>query len=491
MSDMKIIKKLLNNKKNLITMLFISLLLSNCIDIMNLPSSPDNTMAPSSAKQYIEKLPRWQFSDIGIDYISDIFIAKDGKFFIADSVNNKIVTLLESGDFADDSYNVLQNININNTNISPTSVCVDPRYIVYFADGNDKIYAWNQFISQTGVSGIIDSMKYTNGTDTIITTPLTKHFFLSPSFTPIANSEYLNTNSTLIDSITSPYIFYDSLSNIDNDNLNYTSQNKKFVSLAPNMNSDNVLFGLFDYIVAMDKLNDKLARIMLMPSELVLLDNGQAIWTYQGVFFNGKINETDVAINGFLAEPGTGDGTVNNPTGMTSDNGGNIYYTQYGNYFGLHKLKSNTFRSAFTLNDDEIMDLDQFQNPIDVAVDDNASIFVLDNSENLVKKFVSGGSFDKYIGVSNNWIRQPDTNITIFPIDTTEIIVGNDTTYNITYDSTTTIKDTLILKYENDVLINPTAIAEYDGVIYISDTGNNRILRYTLSEDVNIQDPDQ
>ena len=448
------------------------LFFSGCINDMNMPSAPDIEIAPTSDKQYIEITPRWQFSDINIDNISDIFIAKDGRFFIADKENNKIVVLRQSGNLADTTYNILQNPIIDNIDISPIAVCLDPRFIVYFVDGNDKIYAWNQFISRTGITGIIDSMEYINGTDTIVTTPL-QHLDMETHYTAVKNTEFLNTNTVLLDSIKSPLVFYDSNSakNIE-VNSNYASQSKNFIAVTPSSSNDKFIF-------VMDKYNNKLAKIELVPSKLVLLENGQSVWTYEGV------------LDEFIAEEGTGGGTINEPTGLTSDKEGNVYYTQYGDYFELHKLSSNTYNCVFNKDNHEIMQLEQFQNALDVAVDDNASIFVLDSTANLVKKFTSNGAFDKFVGVSNNWIRQPDTNITIFPIDTTEIINGADTTYNIIFDTTTTIKDTLILEYKNDVLNRATAIAEYDGVLYISDNGNRRILRYTLSKDINIQDPDQ
>ncbi len=157
-------------------------------------------------------------------------------------------------------------------------------------------------------------MKYTNGTDTIITTPLQSLDL--ESYTSVENTEFINTNSTLLDSITSPYVFYDSNSpkNILT-NPSYATKIKKFISLAVSTSEDKFIF-------AMDKHNNKLAKITLVPSELISLENGQSIWTYEGV------------LDDFIAEEGTGGGTINKPTGMTSDNAGNLYYTQIGNYFG-------------------------------------------------------------------------------------------------------------------------------------------------------------
>lgn len=440
---------------------------------MSLPTSPDTQTGLTSEQLYVEILPRWDFSDIGIDYISDIFVAKDGRFFIADSVNKKITVIRQSGKLAtENDYTALEDINIDTLNISPTAVCVDSRFIVYFIDGqNDLIFAWNQFVSETGISGVIDSMKYTNGTDTIIATP--KASLKLENYSAIENSEFVNTTSTLLDSITAPYIFYNpnSQKNIE-VNPNYANETKKFIALAPGTAEDTAIF-------VMDRTNNKLVRIALVKSQMILLSTNQKIWTYEGV------------LDEFVAEKGTGGGTINNPTGMVADNDGNIYYTQLGNYFGTHKLQSNSYNCVFNKDNHEIMQLDQFQAPVDVAIDYDASIFVLDSTENLVKKFTSTGAFDKFVGVTNTWIIQPDTNYTFTPIDTTQIINGTDTTYTVIYDTTSTIKDTLILQYQNNLLKSATSIAEYDDVLYIGDTGNKRILRYTLSDDVNIQDPDQ
>jgi len=133
------------------------------------------------------------------------------------------------------------------------------------------------------------------------------------------------------------------------------------------------------------------------------------------------------------------------------------------------------------------MDLYRFDQLYDVATSDEGDIFVVDKGANEIQVYDNSGAFIRKAGTR---FVQVDT--TLF--DTTFIEIDTSFTYEpsiIPVD--TTIIDTIITEIDtittteySDVLKNPKSIAVKDRVVYIIDSGNNRILRYQLSTGIDI-----
>lgn len=447
--------------KRLFPYFFILIFAYGCIDTMDLPTNSGSgyTGIQNDVEKYAELFPRWTWESAGVSSICDIHIAGDGRLYIADSSADQIKVLRLSGEDAGEDYAPLQNLSYKGNPIHPLAVTTDSRYMVYYTDGGNKVYAWYQFLAQTGVTGVITTRRYSDGVNSVDISPW--EYSTNPAYEAyqlVFGHDVIDSTAALIDSLKSPFLFYDPSdepNKILNPTYASTALKKSFVSLAAGASGDLTL-----YIT--DAANDRIVRVYLLPTVLIQLSNGQKIWHYTGIY------------NGFIAEPGTGAGTVSDPTGMVTDVNGNLYYTQLGDYFGLHKLKAGNYESGFTLGVNEIMDLDQFIAPLDVAIDGANAIYVLDSAYNAVKKFSVSGEYSTLVGVTETWLKVQDTTWTYTESDTTWAL-----------------KDTLILNVQRDMLKSATVLAAFEDVIYISDTGNQRILRYTLADDITIDLPQE
>jgi len=446
-------------KKTIITLLSFTLtilLVLSCSETMPLPTGGDGQQfINNDPNKFAQLTPDWSFDDLELTDPVDIFASKDGRLYLADPSENRIRVIRPSGEVETGIYDTLSHLMINDTTVNPTSVCVDARFNVYFANDGDVIYFWPQFVAKIGIKGVVTERMY-QGVDTLMS-PLDG---LAYGLTPIAGSEVVDsTNSELIDSLMSPRVFYDPQSDLNRFGLEgymdgdpiYASQNKSFVGIAPAPTEDLAIF-------AADAITDNILKINLVPTVLVKLNNGQNVWQYVGMKHS------------FIATSGTGAGTVSLPISLASDNAGSVYYAQTGEYFAVHKLNSSNYGSEFLVGIHDIMGLGEYGYARDVIASDDNSIFVLDTMDRDVKMYSPDGEFMKSVVVREEWLKISDS------------------TY---YGDSLVVKDTLILQQYPDLLKNPMALAFYKEVLYTVDNGHNRILRFTKVDDVVIEDPDR
>jgi hypothetical protein len=237
----------------------------------------------------------------------------------------------------------------------------------------------------------------------------------------------------------------------------YTDDDEKtpqsqFIAVAAAPSNENAVY-------LTDQGEEVILKVNMVRSAYLKLADGTTLWQHRGERGNS------------IATAGTGAGTVNDPTGIFTDPSGSIFYTQTGINFGFHKIsqydaENELWASMFTLGQNEILDLDRFHNPQDVAVDDDGNIFVLNTGDNEVQVFDNGGSFIRKAGLRS---------------------VQIDTTVHDTIDNEIVPRDTIMTKYYNDVMNDPRGIFVDDGVIYIVNTGDKNILRFKLSSDLDVE----
>jgi len=434
----------------------------NAIPLPEFPDSLSTVFNPGRVK-YIPINPAWRGSPWNFHHPIDIYISIDDYIFLADSGNARVLVLNKTGNIItkDDNGNdftALTNISdVDNASgkISPVGIAVDSKLNIFIVDKSDNIYLWNQYINNVGVDSVASAIIYVNpangNTKTI--TDFSESYTLEDSGYTIDHAVF-QYNPDKIDSILSPHVFYDDLSN----------GGSQFISAAA------APFGVEQIYVADKGDRQRIAVIKMERSEYLKLKDGTTIWQHKGAFL------------GNAATDGTGAGTVNDPRGMCVDEEGNIYYTQLGVNFGFHKIKElpgfNNWTSAFMLGEHEIMNLEQFIEPFDVSVDNNGNIFVLNSGVNEIQEFGSRGEFIRKAG-----LREVQIDTTVIDTVITEI----DTTL---YDTTNISRDTVITRYYNDLLNHPEGIFVDDGVIYVVDSGNNQILRFKLSSEVDVEVPE-
>lgn len=427
-----------------IYLLLVFVLSSNaCVEKMQLPDSLDNDGEFSAGDTtFLLIQPIWD-EEMGLQNPVEISVAPNGYVFVADSGLKSIFAFNQSGDV------LLGFEDLQNLNIPPIDVDIDQKMNVYFTDGSQKIYMWNHYINTIGIEEIaVSGSFYNEGAGSVTIDVFSEEWY------QYLNDEdwildYVNwgTSQVVIDSLLAPRVFYNGALAIHSFNdIYYESENSSFSGLSTTRDENN-------FIYALDYPHDRIIRIDLQRSHLIKLANGEEIWTHRGVFAHTATDK------------GTGAGKVDDPTGIDVDYNGNIYYSQTGEYFTVHKIRkvsgSNNYPSVFDNGVNEIMDLYRFSSPADVAVDNNQFIYVANTEAQEIQVFDSNGEFFLKAGIES------------YIIDTTmQVIHGTDTV----------VVDTFLTVEEKGFLVEPSAITVDDrGIVYICDTITGRILRYRLS----------
>lgn len=425
--------------------ILILLAVFSCVEKIQLPESLDNnTEFVAGDTTYLLIQPIWA-EEMGLQFPVEISIAQDGHVFVADTGTRSIHVFGQDGE-ALSGFDDLQQLDI-----SPIDVDIDQKMNVYYTDGNEKIYIWNQYINEIGVAEMAISGSFYNAGVGSVTIDA-----LSAEWTEYLEDtdwilEYVNwgTPQAVIDSLLAPHIFYDGADPIHSFNdIYYESAVSSFSGISSTKDENN-------YIYTLDYAHDRIIRIDLHRTHLIKLTNGEEIWMHRGEFRSS------------VSESGTGAGTVNMPTGIDVDYNGNIYYAQAGDFFSVHKIRPvtsgtyTTYPAVFQQGTNEIMDLFRFSKPADVAVDDNQFVYVANTEAQEIQVFDSDGQYFLKAGIESHTI---------------------DTTMQIIQGSDTVVVDTFITIEEKGFLMEPQAVAvDSRGIIYICDTITGRIVRYRLS----------
>ena len=432
--------------KPLQTCLFPLFFLISCVDRFVIPSDINTGgigQFGAGDTTFLQVNPLWD-SDFGLNQPEEISISQDGRIFVADKGNNSILVFDQNGNNPE-GFEKLKNLADRNGNeISPIDVDIDKKMNVFFIDGSQRIFLWNQYWNEVGINKVSTSATFNHNQTGADTTAIAGTdiwiSLLNDSDWSIAEGE-MSTDPTLIDSLIEPHLFYDG-----KDNMNiyldtyYQSDESQFTGLTAPADNENMVFVTDNYGGFNNQY--RIVQIEFKRSLILELESGDHVWAYKGQFGG--------TIKGF----GTGAGTVNQPLSIDVDYQGNLYYTQVGNYFPVHMIYPNlsgdfaVYTSGFQPEADEIMNSSLFLNALDVALDENKNIYVVDNLNSDVTVFNSQGDYFKKAGYG------PDS-----------------------------------LK----IMLDPCAVAvDKRGVLYVCDRGNSSIYRYQLSnsldEDIKPED---
>lgn len=299
-------------------------------------SNPESFGANDTSYTHIN--PIWTASVLGYNAPNpmapmDLVIGADGYIFMADSANNRVVTLSPSGFVV-----TIQNLNKIAPVHAPTGLAIDAKLNLLMVNGSDTIFVWNQYINNIGVDSVIEEI--------------------------VDNHYIFSANQARIDSLTGIHPFY-----IDGN------PDTHFQGVAFGPSEDNVVF-------VTDNGNNRIIQLDIGYTGGVKLKNGFIHPTFGSAYAGDIVNY------------GSGAGTVDNPQQITTDENGNIYFTQFGGNFLVQKLEkgSDTYFSSYTLYEDPIMDLNRFQMPYDLALGGNDAIFVMDTGSGQVYKFFNKGT---------------------------------------------------------------------------------------------------
>ena len=426
--------------------LFLMTFLISCVDRFVIPSDIDTGgtgQIGAGDTTFLQVNPLWD-NEFGLDQPEEISISQDGRIFIADKGNNSILVFDQNGNNPEGFEKLKSLADRNGNEISPIDVDIDKKMNIFFIDGSQRIFLWNQYWNEVGISKLSTGATFTHiqtGADTtaIAGTDIWMSL-LNDSDWGIVEIEWA-ADQALIDSLMQPHLFYDG-----KDEMNvyldtyYQSDESQFTGLTAPADNENMVFVTDNYGGFNNQY--RIVQVDFKRSLILELESGDLVWAYKGQFGG--------TIKGF----GTGAGTVNQPLSIDVDYQGNLYYTQVGNYFPVHMIYPNlsgdfaVYTSGFQPEADEIMNSSLFLNALDIALDENKNIYVVDNFNSDVTVFNSQGDYFKKAGYG------PDS-----------------------------------LK----IMVEPCAVAvDKRGVLYVCDRGNSSIYRYQLSnsldEDIKPED---
>ncbi len=378
----------------------ILILLFSCIDRFLIP---ENIQTQNSSEfgagdtTYLQIKPIW--NDLhGLSRPVEISIAQDGRIFVADKGNNSIVVFGQDGHRPSGFEKLLSLEDEQGNPISPIDVDIDKKMNIFYIDGSQKIFVWNQYWNAIGINKISVSGTFVHtmtGVDTVATVGTNIWLSLLNDGDWNIVDGNMTDDPTLIDSLVQPHIFYDG-----GDEMNvyldtyYQSDSSQFTGLTAPADDKNMIFVSDNYGGHNNQY--RIIQIDFKRSLILELKSGDLVWAYTG-YFGGTIK-------GY----GTGAGTVNKPVSLDVDYQGNIYYTQAGNYFPVHMISPNLtgdfaiYTSGFQPEADDIMNPNLFENSVDVAVDNNRNIYVVDQLNADVSVFNSNGTFFKKAGYKEN-----------------------------------------------------------------------------------------
>ncbi len=435
-----------------------------CIEKMQLPTEIQVEFSVGDTT-YLKVNPEWN-ADEGFPFLrpTEISIAPDGHIFVVDSLLKSIFVFSQDGVVLEEGFQALRNLTLDDgTPLTPLDVDIDRKMNVFFVDGSQKIYCWNQYWNDVGIDSVAVAGTFSHpsyGDSTVITGSDAWMDLISDPDWSLERVQWSD-NQALIDSLLQPHVFYDGawLRNVYKD-VHYESSKSRFSAISTTKDVDNFLY-VTDNVP--DSLNNRLVKILFEPAGLIRLSTGAEVWAFRGVF-----GQTVV---GF----GTGAGKANHPVSIDVDGDGNIYYTQAGQFFAVHKIRPLTtgayiiYPSVFQPQVNDIMDLSRFQNPEDVAVDLNQYIYVANTGAQEIQVFDADGKFFKKAGVEEITV---DTTLWTFN--------GTDSV----------LVDTFLTVERKGMLTAPAAVTVDDrGVIYICDPALGSIIRFQLSNklDENLQ----
>ncbi len=385
---------------------------------------------------FLQIQPLWD-TNYGISDPVEISIAQDGRIFVADEGNNSILVFNQNGTRPTGFEQLIDLRDGFGEIIAPIDVDIDKKMNVFFIDGSQKIFVWNQYWNDVGINKISTSLTFFNqqtGVDTVA-------YAGTNLFMELINTNdweiidvVMSTNQTLIDSLKKPHIFYDGM---DEVNLYldayFKSDSSKFSGVTVASDNENWIFVTDNFGGQANQY--RIIQIDFKRSLLLELKTGDLVWAYTGHFGS--------TVKGY----GTGAGTVNQPQGLDVDYQGNLYYTQLGDYFSVHMISPDlsgdfaVYTSGFQPGGNQIMDMGRFISALDVSVDNQRNVYVVDNVNSDITVFNFEGDYFKKIG----------------------------------YD-----KDSLT------TMIEPVAVAIDDrGVVYACDRASSSIYRFKLSNTLN------
>lgn len=501
--------------------------LLGCGEQWPLPTGVENRVEDFGANDtsFVRLTPDWDaahgytWTDPG-----DIQIGGDGNVFIIDhsEVNGhtggRVVELNSNGTMI---HNDLFT-SVTDTTDPPLGIGQDSKLNLFMVNGTDQVFAWNQYASQVGIAEVMDSAQvrlvetgdiYTLYGDR----PLWTQFLALPEGTYEDVAFFGNDDPAVTALYEQPYVFY-----TDSSYAIGVTVTPEFVDVAGGNNRSEEIF-------LADRRDDRIIQVDVRLDKLLITNQGEVIYTYVGDFA------------GSIIGLGQGQGSVNSPTSLVTQNASgrtSIYFAQTKGNFLVQRITGSGENWNYDISPagagtPELQVLEYFGTPSSIAVGEQDTrglglIYVADSKQNRVTSFFSGGYRFREVAVEEELVdmlageslddilaETGDALDDVLNPDLVDFVAARP--WSVQLDSSESLssyllsagvefgdlvdpgvpesyvagEDTLIhLSIATDttvsvywpILDSPGGVGTAEGVVYISDSGNNRLLRYVRTD---------
>jgi NHL repeat len=500
-----------------------SLGLYGCAESPELPTSlssgADNFGANDTS--FVRITPDWGIA-AGYDWENpgEIHIARDGYLYVTDERDGgRVVRMkLDGSPVNDDLFTSV----IDTTGRVPIGLGQDSKLNLYMVDGSNNIYARNSLFDEIPVTEVVVSFD-------VVDLRTDERYTIDDS-TPI----YEQINILFSQGIDSIDVDFNSVeTTTDPETLTRFMGEHVFISDSSGEHPSR--FTDVDggpageeMIYVTDQGNDRIAQFAIVPSRILILSNGETTFSFAGLYIQDPV------------EFGSGQVSTNNPTSVVTTGGSNstrLYFTQIDGNFLVQRLRPSGSSWQFDINASgdgpPIIELNHFGDPVAIAVGESDAdglglFYVADSTQNRVTAFYPGGATFRHVAAESQLIDlEPgqfiedalvEMEIEWFP-DLNQGLEGYYSSESVTIQieaGQTLLEAVTAAGYEFVAELNPNAIpnqqyvdatiatvnipakttvsvysqtldkprgvATKDGTVYIVDSGNNRILRFSRSD---------
>ncbi|MEA3285855.1 MAG: hypothetical protein U9Q77_00575 [Candidatus Marinimicrobia bacterium] len=426
------------------------LFLVGCGVKVELPTAiqTDTPISGANDTTYIRISPDWDASN-GYVFSSpwDVIVGADGYLFVADHDHSNIHVISAAGsevliDAFGNDFTALTNMtDPAGAFITPMAIAQDDRLNLFVADSSNRLVVWNQYLNNVGVDSIAVSIQ--------MRSPMAEMLWVA-DYDSIGTLQAegwtindVEWSDQGLEQWLAPRLFWDA-----GDSLEAHQIERYYID--PDSVRVTGVSSNGDLCLVADAYSNSILGLTYVPAALLMTGTGDEVLVYRGTMTERTVST------------GTGNGTVNDPRGMTHDKSGALYYAQWGENFSVHKVGGN---SGFEYGVDDIMEIERYDHASDVCLDQLGNIYVADTGHDLVQQFSSSGGFMFNIGVSRVFV--DSTIMDSILIGSEYQVVERDTTFQVEVA---------------DILQAPRSVAiDATGIVYIADTQNDRIMRYRLS----------
>lgn len=501
------------------------LILAGCGERPSLPTSIDTNPEDFGANDtsFVRITPDWDAAH-GYDFTrpGDLLMGMDGFFYVADSgaANGRVVQMKQDGSvYRSDLFS-----SIADTSCPPQGIGQDSRLNLYMVNGGNQVYVWNQYVKKVGIRYLVQGFTLRSQTsdDSIVVDNASPLYAQLPyGWSSLFDTSYVLDQASVL-ATENP----DSLALWANEYVFYSeSDTARPPAIFSDVDGGPLRSG--QIFVSDQSADDRILVLDVMPARMMVLNDGSLNYVYRGRFRSRAV--------GF----GQGQASTNTPTSVVTTGSGsntNLYFTQTAGSFLVQRVKVSGTEWLWDINplgDPDVLQLGYFRKPMAIAVGESDSrglglFYVADQKQDRVTAFYPNGHRFREVAVDEQLIdldggdslstvlaAEGDTlDPTLNPslvdfvaarrqvvaLDSLEALADalagmgqsfdpalNDTAlagFVAPRDTSVSVffaADTTVRVYF-PILNGPTGVETLEGVVYIADTENDRILRFRRSD---------